>query len=95
MTFTALLHRAYRPDYEWVYDMIRQRSLGAVWIQTGVENSNEYIAKVREIADYPILIITDAESGIGGFCVGSHNAVGCTGSEKHAYAFGKTIGVTA
>lgn len=95
MTFTALLHRAYRPDYEWVYDMIRQRSLGAVWIQTGVENSDEYIAKVREIADYPILIITDAESGIGGFCVGSHNAVGCTGSEKHAYAFGKTIGVTA
>ena len=95
MTFTALLHRAYRPDYEWVYDMIRQRSLGAVWIQAGVENSKEYIAKVREIADYPILIITDAESGIGGFYVGSHNAVGCTGSEKHAYAFGKTIGVTA
>ncbi len=95
MTFTALLHRAYRPDYEWVYDMIRQRSLGAVWIQEGIENSEEYMRKVKEIADYPILIITDAESGIGQYKVGRHNAIGCTGSEKHAYAFGKTVGVTA
>ena len=51
--------------------------------------------KVRELADYPILIITDGESGAGEFLVGKHNAIGTAGTTKHAYAFGKAVGVTA
>ena len=99
MTYIACLHRdggkPFPEDTEFVYDLIRNRSLGAVWIQQGFPNTQEAIDKVREIADYPILIMTDAESGINEYLVGKHNAIGCTGSEKHAYAFGKTVGVTA
>lgn len=97
MTFTAVLHGGNRTDEDdaFVFDLIRNHSLGAVWIQQGFDNTQEQMAKVKEIADYPILIITDAESGIGEYLVGKHNAIGCTGSEKHAYAFGKAVGVTA
>jgi len=97
MTFTAALHGENRTDEDdaFVFDLIRNHALGAVWIQQGFANTHEQIAKVKEIADYPILIITDGESGIGDYMVGKHNAIGCTGSEKHAYAFGKTVGVTA
>ena len=97
MTFAAVMHGNWRTEEDdaFVLDLIRSRSLGAVWIQQGQAKANEYLAKVREAADYPILILTDAESGIGEFLVGKHNAIGCTGSEKHAYAFGKAVGVTA
>ncbi len=97
MTFTAVLHGAYRTkeDDEFVFDLIRNHSLGAVWIQQGSVNAQEQMAKVKAIADYPILIVTDAESGMGEFRVGKHNAIGCTGSEKYAYAFGKSVGVIA
>ena len=97
MTFTAMLFGGNRPkeDDDFVLDLIKNHSLGAVWIQEGLENAEEYIAKVKAAADYPILIITDCERGIADYRVGKHNAIGCTGSEKYAYAFGKTVGVTA
>ncbi len=98
MTFTATIHRNSEDcteDDEFVFDLIRNRSLGCVWIQQGFINAEKQIAKVREIADYPILIMTDGESGVGEYLVGKHNAIGTTGSEKHAYAFGKAVGVTA
>ena len=82
-------------DDEYVFAQIKKRAVGSVWIQQGIGNFKERIAKVREIADYPILIITDGESGVGDFLVGKHNAIGTTGSNKHAYAFGKAVGVTA
>ncbi len=97
LTMTMTLHGTWRTDEEkeFVYDLIKKRALGCVWIQQGYENTLSEIAKVREIADYPILIMTDAESGIGEYMVGKHNAVGTTGSERHAYAFGKAVGVAA
>lgn len=97
MTFTAVLHGGTRApeDDDFVLDLIKNHSLGAVWIQEGVGNTKAYMAKVKAIADYPILIITDAERGIADRRVGKHNAIGCTGDEKYAYAFGKTVGVTA
>lgn len=101
MTLNMVLHSTAH-DVDFVYDMIKKRALGSVWIQQGYENSEanqlarERIAKIREIADYPILIFTDAESGVGeNFLVGKHNAIGTTGSVKHAYAFGKAVGVEA
>lgn len=97
MTFTAVLHGANRTDEDdaFVFDLIKNHSLGAVWIQQAFDNAPAQIAKVREIADYPILIVTDAENGVGEYRVGKHNAIGCAGTEKHAYAFGKAVGVTA
>ena len=99
MTCVAAVHSDDRTeedeDFAFVYELIKNRSLGAVWIQQGYGNTQRQIAKVREIADYPILIFTDAESGVGEYLVGKHNAIASTGSEKHAYAFGKAVGVAA
>lgn len=96
MVFAPCLHgEITEEESEFLYQLIRERSLGAVWIQFYHDNAAEKIRKVKEIADYPILIMTDAESGIGDYTVGKHNAIGTTGSEKHAYAFGKVLGTTA
>ena len=83
---------------EFIFSQIKNRALGAIWIQLLDDNADEVrerIKKVRAAADYPIIIMTDAESGMGEYKIGKHNAIGCTGSEKHAYAFGKTVGMTA
>ena len=97
MTFCAVLHGVKRTDEDdaFVLDLIKNHSLGAVWIEKGFDNTAAQIARVKEVADYPILILTDAESGIGEYLVGKHNAIGTAGTEKHAYAFGKAVGVTA
>ena len=52
---------------DYVLGLIRERSLGAVWIQwfdepENAELAKKYISLVREAADYPILIITDLET---------------------------------
>ena len=97
----SMVHAAYingkstDEEKEYIFELIRNRALGAVWIQWDTDGAQENINKVREIADYPILIITDAESGLGEYLVGRHNAIGCTGKEEYAYAFGKAVGVTA
>ena len=82
-------------EKEYAFRLIRRRELGAIWIQQNVPGAYELVKKVREIADYPILIITDAESGMDEYTIGCVNSIGRTGSEKHAYAFGKALGVTA
>ena len=87
MTFTAILHEVTQEDEEFVFDLIKNHSLGAVWIQQGYDNTATMIKRVREIADYPILIMTDGEGGVGEYRIGKHNAVGTTGSEKCAYTF--------
>lgn len=82
-------------NLEHALELIRNHALGAVWIQPGEQNRERVIAAIKEAADYPILIMTDAESGIKPYTIGRHNALGCTGSEELAYIFGKATGVTA
>lgn len=95
LTYSFVLHYPAQ-DKEFVFDLIKKRHVGSIWIQQGRQSdTEEIIAQIRALADYPILIMTDAESGIGNFTVGKHNAIGTTGSTKHAYAFGKTVGVVA
>ena len=101
MVFTPFLNswKESKEDEEFIYDLIRERALGTVWIQQGHRNPENYLAKVKEIADYPIVIMTDAESGIvtpeGKFVVGRHSAISNTGDPKYAYAFGKVLGTLA
>ncbi|MBQ4629587.1 MAG: hypothetical protein IJB70_01165 [Clostridia bacterium] len=97
MTFTAFMNDDNRTpeEDEFVLDLIRNHSLGMVWIQHDFAGAKELMEKVKAVADYPILIITDAGNGIGAYKVGRHNAIGTAGTEAHAYAFGKTVGVTA
>ena len=82
-------------ELEFVFDRIKAHALGAVWVQFTDKNAEKLIKTVREIADYPILIFTDAENGMGEYTIGRHNPISGTGDEKYAYAFGKAIGNTA
>ena len=97
MTFTAFINGDSRtPEIDaFVVDLIKNHSLGCVWVQADRDGVDELIAMVKEAADYPILIMTDAENGIEPYVIGEHNAVACTGSLEHAYAFGKTLAVSA
>ena len=79
---------------EFTFDLIKKRALGAVWINTGPKGF-ALIRKIREIADYPIIIMTDAESGLEEYKIGKHNALGCTGNPELAYLFGKAVGTRA
>ncbi len=83
------------PDTQYVLELIRNHSLGAVWIQPDFDDYHSCMAAIRETADYPLLIMTDAESGLKPYIIGRHNPIGCTGDPKYAYAFGKATAVTA
>ncbi len=82
-------------DFEYVLEMIRNHSLGAVWVSPILERTEEIMARIKEAADYPILIMTDAESGLGEFKTGRHRAIGAAGSKELAYNFGKVTAVQA
>ena len=85
---------------EYALQMIREHRLGAVWMGAANYKLEEFMAKVKEIADYPILIITDAESGYNynnkeTDLIGCHNAIGTCNTTESAYAFGKVTAVNA
>lgn len=92
---TALMTGTSDENVEYILGMIKEHALGAVWINWSAKNRNELLAKVKEAADYPILVMCDAEGGMSGYRIGKHNAIGCADREELAYAFGKVIGVTA
>lgn len=85
-----------KENLAFVHKLIREQALGAVWVNHVVcKDYLNIIQEIREIADYPILIITDAESGLGDYKIAKHNAIGMADSEDLAYTFGKTTAVTA
>ncbi len=95
MSMIALMSSSSNENVEYILDLIRNHSLGGVWINWPTPNRNTLLAKVKEAADYPILIMCDAEGGISDLRIGKHNAIGCADSEELAYTFGKVVGVTA
>ena len=82
-------------NLDFVLDLIRNHSIGAVWVLPTTARRDEAIAKILEAADYPILLYTDAESGMAPYLIGRHNALGVAGSEELAYTFGKVTGIRA
>jgi len=88
-------YETFDENVTFVLNLIKNHSLGAVWIPQQLENRDEIIKKVREAADYPILIFTDAESGFGDYMIGRHNALGTVGTEEAAYIFGKVVALAA
>ena len=100
MTFTAYANgwTLTEEREEWIIEKIKEKAIGALWIvpNTGHgDKLDKFRARVKEVLDYPLLIITDAESGFGDYLVGKHNAIGAAGSEECAYAFGKLVAVSA
>lgn len=82
-------------DVDFVVKMIKAHSLGGVWIVQSFEGRDEAVRRIKEAADYPILIMGDAESGIGEYMIGHHNALGFADSEELAYIFGKVTAISA
>ena len=76
---------------EYVLDLIRNHCLGAVWVNPSTKDLDKIMARIKEVADYPILIMTDAESGMGDYKIGKHNNLGMADSEELAYAFGRLL----
>lgn len=82
-------------NLDFVLDLVRNHSIGAVWVLQTTARRDEAIAKILEAADYPILLYTDAESGMAPYLIGRHNALGIADSEELAYTFGKVTGIRA
>ena len=97
MVMTAHIYEGPNREENTAYalEMIKNHALGAIWIGPGLTRFEETMAAVKEAADYPILIVCDAESGMPPYTVGRHNAIGCTGDPHLAYVFGKVTAVTA
>ena len=82
-------------ELDYIVELAKNHSLGAAWVNPGMPNTEEAIRRIKEAADYPVLIMCDAEDGIGDYHVGRHNAISRTGSLELAYLFGKAVGVSA
>lgn len=80
---------------EFIYNCIRNRCLGMVWVYPETPDFGDIMKKIHEIADYPLLVITDAESGMGEYLIGNQVSIGMTDSEELSYEFGKVTAVTA
>lgn len=94
LTMIASLNTFGDENFDYTIELIKNHCVGAIWVNP----RNDYlkiIAAVKEAADYPIAIMCDAESGIGEYLIGRHNALASTGSEELAYTFGKITAVTA
>lgn len=95
MSMIAFCPGEERSNIEYVEQLIKNHSLGGVWI-TPRDGANKHIMKrLKEAADYPLLFFTDAENGWGDYKIGRQNAVGMTGSEDAAYVFGKLTALGA
>lgn len=85
-------------DEDYVIELVKKRAIGSVWVQWSAvhpELIRNRIKRIREAADYPILIITDAECGFDGCKIGYPNALARVKSEEYSYAFGKKLGIMA
>jgi hypothetical protein len=75
-------------EIEKVLNMIKEHRLGAVWVSRGAPLRNEILKQINEVADYPILIVGDAEMGYDEFPFPPARALGATGyNEDFAYAY--------
>lgn len=82
-------------ELEYLLELIRNHSLGGVWVSKNIVRFAEAMEAIRRTADYPILIITDAEGGIDEYEIGRLNSLGVAGREDLAYTFGKVVAAKA
>ena len=75
---------------ERILNMVREHRLGGVYV--AVKRRDEFLARLAEVADYPILVVTGSEAGIDPHRYPCIRAIGATGyDEKTAYIFGKIL----
>mgnify|MGYP003318536478 CR=1 FL=1 len=80
-----------KENIDYVIEMIREHRLGSIWIQPGVGHRKETIGRSLEAADYPILIMCDAECGYPGYEIPSTISLSSVQkSRRYARAFGRS-----
>ncbi len=91
-------------DFDYVIDMVRNRTLGGIHISHKYVTEKYYVKSEREIldkvlaaADYPILICEDMEYGYpqGAVSMPYQMAIGASGSEEMAYEYGRITAIEA
>ena len=83
-----------KENIDYVMEMIRERRLGSVWIQPGVGHRAETIARILEAADYPILILCDAEEGHVDYRIPQQLSLTVAGRTEYAHSFGRLTAAT-
>ena len=94
LTMVGVCNNPQYVDIDYLEGLIKKRALGAIWLDPKPETA-PVLKRLKDAADYPILVLTDAESGMKPYLVGKHNAVGMTDSEELAYMFGKVTALAA
>ena len=80
-------------EIEKMLQMIREHRLGAVWVSRGAPGRNDILKRINEVADYPILIVGDAEQGYDKYVFPTARSLGATGyNEELAYSYGRVVG---
>ncbi len=82
-------------NMEYLAQLIKHRALGGIWMAPRAGENDPYLKQLKELADYPLLVFTDAEAGLGEYTIGRHNAIGITDNEELAYTFGKVTAAHA
>ena len=75
-------------DDEYTLKLIKERRLGAVWANP---TRADFIKRIKETADYPIIIVCDAENGHGneGTIPQLISITAAGGKDEYAYSFGR------
>ena len=77
-------------DVEFALQLIREHKLGGVYIGLTFGRRKETMRRVLEAADYPILVMCDAERGYPGHFIPQTISLSAAGErEEYAYSFGR------
>ena len=82
-------------SFNFAMELVKKHALGGIWVPPRFHNARRMIERIKDAADYPILVFTDAEGGIGEYMIGKHNAIGVAARPELSYTFGKVVGSVA
>ncbi len=86
-------------QFPYAIEKIKKRELGTVWVISdqydAPEHFREHIKQIHEAADYPVLVIMDAERGYGEFRIGRQMALGYVDDADLTYRFARAVGARA
>ena len=82
-------------DADYIESLIRERKIGAIWVAPRNEEALKLVKRLKDAADYPLLVFTDAEAGLGEYLIGRQNTVAVCNSDELAYTFGKVTALKA
>lgn len=81
---------------DYSLELIKNRSLGAIWVHPQKDGSHrEIIKKVKDAADYPILIVCDMEGGYPGRSIGAQAALTFLDDPEETYRFARSCAAMA